>query len=383
MNKELINKIDSEEVINLLKTIISIKSMSWEEQALAEFVQKYLSDLGMETRIDHHGNVYGEYRNGSPTLLFNTHLDNVPVNSDWKTNPFESVIQDGLLYGRGACDPKGSLAGMLIAVKTLLKNTQLKGSVIFMGAATEEISPPSDKGTYKGIMDGAVKDVDMAICGEPTDCKACITQYGRMEYRLKTFGKAAHANAPEKGINSILHMAELVKALDSQVSRPVFPLLGKSTFNIGMINGGVQSNIVPATCEVLIDQGLVPGQTHETALAEMIEICDAVKSRIPDLNYQFETTYTGYATLLDTNEPIVKAAIAAINEVHGTNDAKEAAFTSHCDGDWLITFGHIPTLILGPGSLKLAHTSNEYVPLAEVIECAKIYTLTADHILNA
>ncbi|WP_165445446.1 M20 family metallopeptidase [Bacilliculturomica massiliensis] len=373
----------------LLKELIRIRSMSGEENELAEFVAGKLENMGMKVYRDRHGNLYGEYSFGDaegPVILLNTHLDNVPVGDGWERGPFAAEEEDGVIWGRGACDPKGAMAAMLTAVDTVVtqrppEGGRRQGKLIFMGAVAEEISPPSAKGTWKAVKDGLVK-ADMAICGEPTDNIPCIGEFGKMEYEIITHGKPSHGSAPEKGINAVIHMAHLLIALEEQAERRWSDLLGrKGTLNVGTISGGVQINIVPETARAQVERRLVPGQTAEGSLAELRRICDGVKEKIPELNYEINVAGEGNAAVISREEPAARLMRESVEAVTGRTPA-DRGFVAHADADWLITCGNIPTVIYGPGALSDAHTSHEKVRAADVEEAALVLTEFLDRALR-
>lgn len=373
------------ETTELLKQLIQIQSPSGQEQALADFLMERLKNMGMETSRDRHGNIYGSYEFTSgkwgapgtgPVILFNTHLDNVPVGQGWEIDPFEGLCTEGVIYGRGACDPKGAMAAMIGAAEALIGQDKggqgsYLGRLIFMGAVTEEISPPSAKGTWKAVKDGLLK-ADMAICGEPTENLPCIGEFGKLEYELVVLGKSAHASAPEQGVNGILHLCRLLLALDEKAERRWSPLLGRSgTLNVGLVSGGSQINIVPGEARAAIERRLVPGQTAEESMAELRGICHGVKEQYPDIEYRLQVTGEGNAALISQEEPVAKWMAESVEAVTGTAPGARG-FVAHADADWLITGANIPTVIFGPGALAHAHTCREQVKVKEVEEAAEI-----------
>lgn len=380
--------IEERDTTELLKRLLRIKSMSGEENELANFVGRWLQARGMETEKDRHGNLYAEYRfgeaaeeeNAGPVVLFNTHLDNVPIGEGWERSPFGAEEEDGIVYGRGACDPKGALAAMMTAAAAMIQDEKERektglpkrnGTLLLMAAVTEEISPPSAKGTWKAVKDGLVK-ADMAVCGEPTDNLPCIGEFGKMEYEIITHGKPAHASAPEQGVNAILHLSRLLLELDRRAERRWSELLGrKGTLNVGMISGGVQINIVAETARAKVERRLVPGQTAQESMDEMKRICDSVKAELPELNYEILVAGEGNAALISEEEPVARLMNASVEAVTGKRPGPKG-FVAHADADWLITYGKIPTVIYGPGSLSDAHTCREKVKTADVAEAANV-----------
>lgn len=384
-------KAEAQDPVELLSALIQIESMSGREQVLSDFVESKLHHMGMNTKRDEFGNLYGEYcfSDSGPVILFNTHLDNVPVGDGWTRDPFGAEQENGILYGRGACDPKGAMAAMLTAAETVIReheagrsgsgektadeSSPFCGTLIFMGAACEEISPPVEKGTWKAVQAGYVR-ADMAICGEPTDNIPCIGEFGKMEYEITTYGKPAHASAPERGVNAIIHMAKILTALEERVERRWSDLLSRrGTLNVGMIAGGVQVNIVPELAKASVERRLVPGQTAEGSLAEMRHICDSLRGEIPDLHYEIQVVGEGNAAVISETEPVAQLMAQSVETVTGNRPAPKG-FVAHADADWLITHGNIPTVIYGPGALSDAHTNHEQVKTADVSEAAAVLT---------
>jgi succinyl-diaminopimelate desuccinylase len=371
--------ISVEEVTLLLKELIRIPSRSYEEEKIAIYIQEYLKNCGAETWSDPHGNVFAKMGSGNPVLLLHAHMDTVPEGEGWERDPFGAEIMDNKVHGRGACDVKGGLAAMLAAFVNIAQSgQQLKGTLLFGAFVREEISPPESKGTMLALKDGLT--ADMAIVAEPTSLQACIAQIGRTEYKISLKGRAAHANTPEMGLNSITKMAELINELERKIQRPYSDILKRySTFNIGTIEGGIVSNIVPPQCSILIDRGLVPGQSAEDSLNEIRDIIeDVIKNS--HYSYELSVPYQGFPAEITESEPVVQHLIANINK-HTHTAADPTGFVSHCDADWLITFGKIPSVIFGPGNLNVAHTNHEYVDLTEVTLATQILTDTILDIL--
>lgn len=370
----------SEEIISLLKELIRIPSRSYEEQQIGQYLKSYLEKRAEETWMDQHGNVFAKIGSGNPVLLLHAHMDTVHEGEGWEKDPFGAEQIDNLIYGRGACDVKGGLTSMLLAFSKIAENPEkLKGTLVFGAFVCEEISPPESKGTMLALKDGL--QADMAIVAEPTSLQACIAQIGRTEYKITINGRAAHANTPEKGLNAVVKMAELISALEQRIDRPYSEILKRySTFNIGKIEGGIQSNIVPENCSILIDRGLVPSQNAEDSLAEMKMIVEDVL-KDSDFSYEISVPYQGFPAEVDPNEPVVRHLLHHI-EKHTNSPASATGFISHCDADWLITYGKIPSVIFGPGNLEVAHTNHEHVGVNEVVLATKILIDTVLSILE-
>jgi succinyl-diaminopimelate desuccinylase len=369
----------AEEVTLLLRELIRIPSRSYEEDNIAKYIQGYLEKSGLKPWMDQHGNVFAKIGSGNPVLLLHAHMDTVPEGEGWERDPFGAEVIENIIHGRGACDVKGGLASMLAAFVSITQsNRQIKGTLLFGAFVREEISPPESKGTMLALADGF--KVDMAIVAEPTSLQPCIAQIGRTEYKLTLKGRAAHANTPEMGLNSITKMAELINQFERKIRRPYSDILKRySTFNIGKIEGGVDSNIVPAQCSILIDRGLVPGQSAEGSLDEIRAIIEEVLKN-SDYSYELSVPYQGFPAEITEGEPVVQHLLTNIKK-HTHAAVSPTGFVSHCDADWLITYGKIPSVIFGPGNLKAAHTNHEYVDLNEVTLATQILSDTVLDIL--
>ncbi len=226
---------------------------------------------------------------------------------------------------------------------------------------------------------------DGAIVGEPTENKVCIGHKGLEWLEIVFTGKAAHGGTPTAGINAIDAAASFVQ----QVRTGLLPefaartdaLLGPPTINFGTVRGGDQPSTVAASCVLTADRRSLPGETYEFMRTELEAILAAVKAEMPGLGTELRRLPGGMATLehvaLKTapSEAIVKAVAAAHRRVTG-RVGEYGAFPAWTDGALLSEFAGIPTLILGPGDLAVAHSPEESIETAQIIEAARIYALT-------
>src|SRR5205823_2921844 len=163
--------------------------------------------------------------------------------------------KNGRLYGRGACDTKGSVAAMLGALceLTRLKQRPRETEIIFVGLVDEENAQAGSRAFAAGKL-----KADLAIVGEPTECKVVTAHKGSLWLRLETHGKSAHGARPDLGRNAVHAMSRIVDTLETdyamQLRRRRHPLLGHATINVGTIHGGTQPNIVPDNCAITIDR---------------------------------------------------------------------------------------------------------------------------------
>jgi acetylornithine deacetylase/succinyl-diaminopimelate desuccinylase-like protein len=214
-----------------------------------------------------------------------------------------------------------------------------------------------------------------AVVGEPTDLAVVVAHKGVVRFRLHVRGRAAHSSRPGEGVNAIIKMAAVLRGLEERL--PVrfearrHATLGAPTWNAGRIVGGLQPNIVPDACTVEIDRRLVPGESPASALEEVREAVADVARAEADLDVRLEEPYLAYGPLGTREDaPIVDAARTAVCAAGG--DGRLSAAPYGTDGGYLAALG-IPVVVLGPGSIDLAHSARESVPLDQVTAAVGVY----------
>ena len=301
----------------------------------------------------------------TPTILLAGHLDTVGI--DGYSQPFSAHVEDGRLYGRGACDMKAALAAYLEVIRVLkAAGIQLKGDVIIAGFCDEEHR-------MLGSADFATTGpkADVAIIGEPTELAVCSSHKGQICLVITTYGTAVHSSRPELGVNAIVAMSQVIEALQRYAtdlrSGPSHPLCGVATTNPGVISGGTIASTVPDVCRLELDRRTLPGQHLELVRAELHTLLQPL--RMNGLRYEISGP-TIMSHPLDTpiNSAVVRAMTGAASSVRGSLVAAEA-FPAATDAPNL----GIPSVICGPGSLKDAHTLHEFVAIEDVVTAVKIY----------
>ena len=295
---------------------------------------------------------------------------------------FSGAVHDGRLFGRGAVDMKGAVAAMAAALVALRRTGLLAAGRVTLAAVIDEET--ESLGAEHLINSGFT--ADGAIVGEPTKNQICIGHKGLEWLEIVFTGKAAHGGTPAAGINAIDAAASFVQRVRTgllpEFAARADDLLGPPTFNFGTVRGGDQPSTVAASCVLTADRRSVPGENYELMCAELESILAAVRAEMPGLGTELRRLPGGMATLehvaLKTapSEAIVEAVAAAHRRVTG-RDGEYGAFPAWTDGALLSAFAGIPTLILGPGDLAVAHSPEESVETAQVIEAARIYALTA------
>jgi acetylornithine deacetylase/succinyl-diaminopimelate desuccinylase len=316
-----------------------------------------------------------------PHLLLCGHTDTVPLNQADPGVGFSGTIHDGRIHGRGTTDMKGAVAAMAAALVALSRTgLPVAGRVTLAAVIDEEIE---SLGAEHLIGSGFT--ADGAIVGEPTQNQICIGHKGLEWLEIVFSGKAAHGGTPTAGINAIDAAASFIHrvrtGLLSQFDARADSLLGPPTLNFGTVRGGDQPSTVAASCVLTADRRSVPGETYEQICAELGRELAAVEAEMPGLGTTLRRMPGGMATLehvaLKTapTEAVVEAAAAARRRVCG-RAGELGAFPAWTDGALLSAFAGIPTLILGPGDLAVAHSPEESVEIAQVIEAARMYAVT-------
>jgi succinyl-diaminopimelate desuccinylase len=316
-------------------------------------------------------------------LLYNSHVDTVPVGEieKWKHDPFGAKVENGKMYGRGIADAKGSIAAMVMAAKAIAdSNIELSGNLVINPVSDEEV------GGFKGakhVLDSGEINPDYVVVGEITTNKIAIAEKGIVWFKITTEGRTAHASTPWDGINAIDKMINLLKMIDSKVVQQLkqrkHALTPPPSMNIGMITGGVKTNVVADKCEVTIDRRILPNETIEGATKELQDVIDEMKKQDPDFNAKIEVLLTGSPIETSQDSPIVKMAQEVCNS-RGISDKPEG-YLQASDGRFYAEKG-IPTILLGPGLAELAHSPDEWINPDEVVEATRIYSLLAAKVLK-
>jgi acetylornithine deacetylase/succinyl-diaminopimelate desuccinylase family protein len=353
----------------LLQQLVRIPSVNPEgspgvanpgEQACAEFIAKFLRQAGANVQLQpvfkNRPNVIGVFKPKgkiNTRLLLAPHTDTVSV-LGMSIDPFAAKVKGGKLYGRGASDTKGPMAAMLQAVKEFFVSDTFKSSgleITFVGLMGEEA------GNY-GAHAWAKKcpAYDLAIIGEPTDFKIVHAHKGCAWLKFSTKGKAVHASTPANGRNAINAMLPVLAYVETILSKRISsfanPRLGASSVVATVIHGGSKTNIIPDHCEIEVDLRFTPDLTvnkvlgfirqdlKQTGLDATVSVISSSSALHTDANHQLIKKILPHSKGLTTAPWFCDAAIFGLRG--------------------------IPSVALGPGSIKQAHTADEFIKLADL-----------------
>lgn len=345
------------------------------EAALVELLERKIAPWGAEITVTevfpNRPNLLAHFRGTDRTksLLLEAHADTVDV-TDMAFDPFDPVVADGRLRGRGACDTKGGMAAMLLALRYLLdRDGQPPIDVYFAATCNEE----TGAGGAKRLMTDGLRP-DAAIVAEPTELEIVYATRGAVRLLIKTRGVPAHSSTPGRGVNAIDHMRRILAAIEEQMApslaqRP-HPVMGAPTICVGTIHGGTQVNVVPAACAIEVDRRLVPGEDAAEVEREIAEMVAAAGQGLDQFDATCRTM-RGYPPFEeDADGPLAQRVAAACQKV--LSRATFATAPWSCDAGVFKQAG-IPSIVLGPGSIRQAHTRDESIELAQVVTAVELY----------
>lgn len=375
MKTKILEKVagNHDQMVTLVSEMVKIPSVSGDEAELAQYISAYCKDLGFETEIDRHGNLFAFVKGTRPgkRLIFNSHLDTVETGEGWSESPFSGRIDGDKIWGRGSTDCKGAIGAQIIAALSVVQaGLDFSGEICLMYPVEEEVQNVSHKGTYLALQDGFTGD--MAINGEDTDLHVCLACEGMLEVLITTHGVGAHGATPKEGKNAIAMMCRVIDELN-RIVPAVNKYTGSGSINPGVIQGGCRSSVVPDTCTLRCSRFTVPGENSALFLRQINEIFDRLTVADPDFSAEVELTYDSNPSIVDEADPIVKAMQVA--HAHIGKDCPLMGTPQHDDADFLTNVAHIPTVLYGPGTGLLAHMPNEYVKIEELDEAAQVYAL--------
>ena len=298
--------------------------------------------------------------------LFESHMDTVPAD-DWADRAFVPRISNGKIYGRGACDDKGSLAAMVLALVQLLESGKQPPSTVWLLAAGDE---EHSQCGIRHYMSQSPSPMGRAVIGEPTGTIPVIEQKGVIRWDITVHGRSAHTSQPENGRSAILDMLRVIEELSRHETdlqrRYQNPLMTGPTIAVTMIHGGRTRNAVPDECTIAVDFRLLPQMDRGLAMEELKRGLRSLQ--IPLTHSDFQCNVPGLRT--PANDSFVQRVVSLCRDRLG-RDVAPAGVPYGSDACWMPA--EVPTIVLGPGDIAQAHGVDEYVELEQVHHCAAVY----------
>ena len=367
-------------VLDTLADLIRINSVNPNydggvaEAEIAQYVFDFFQRRGITTVIrevlPRRPNVIATIagQNSQRRVVLEAHLDTVSAEA-MEISPFDPVKRDGKIYGRGACDTKGGMAAMMHAMAEVCESGDMPPcEIVFAATIDEEYS-------YRGVVDFCDGlTAHAAIVAEPTLLEPVIASKGLVRFIIETRGRAAHSAKPNLGNNAIEQMAVIIEEIvkdNAFLLKNQHPLLGPATCNIGVIRGGSQINLVPASCQIEIDRRLLPGETPDQVLNQYRSRLSGIASQFPKVD---AVLLPPLLTDLPLETPADHAVVQTLCDVLSSlgHSASPVGVPFCSDASKFGAIG-IPSVILGPGSIDQAHSSIEYIDTQQVIDAVHIY----------
>ncbi|GFN36813.1 M20 family metallopeptidase [Tepidimicrobium xylanilyticum] len=363
---------------NILRKLVSINTTNPpgnEMDAIKTILGFFPEDIAYKIveHGDNRGSLILEIKGEDEEKIgFIGHLDTVPVpdESNWVYPPFDGVTKDGYMYGRGTADMKGGVTAMILTALHFIENNITPPHTLkFVFTADEE----SGGIGVQALRDkDLLKDLSKVFIPEPTDEQIGICEKGALWLNIYVKGRASHGSRPDLGINAIEKLYEFVCRLkgNMDLEKEHF-LLGKSSFAITLISGGVKTNIIPEEAKASVDIRTIPGIDHEEILKKAHEICKTMEEEKPGISIEILVVNNRPPLTIDEGNTFIKEIIKTYEKL--SYPVKFKGLNFYTDASQLIPFHHIPFVILGPGEEKMCHQRNERISIESVMRMAKLY----------
>ena len=335
--------------INLLKSLISVSSLSRNEQDAAQIIRSFFTEskVKFDSKVNNTWVRNQFWKEGLPVVLLNSHIDTVKPASGYTRNPFSPDVENGILYGLGSNDAGGPLVTLLAVFMHFNSMENLPFNLIYAATAEEEISGTNG---LESIL-GELGPLDLAIVGEPTRMQMAIAEKGLMVLDCTAHGKSGHA-AREEGENSIYKAIADIEKIRNYKFEKVSDILGAVKMTVTIINSGSQHNVVPDLCSFTVDVRTNEFYSNQKVCDIITELVDA--DVVPR---SFRLNSSG----IPVAHPIVQRGISLGLNYYGSPTTSDQA---------VIPF---PSVKIGPGDSARSHTADEYILISEMEEGFQIY----------
>ena len=367
----------SDQIVGLLSRLVAVNTVNppGNEHLAAEIMRETLEPLGIECKTFEkepgRTNVMARIGSGAPRVLVACHFDVVPPGDGWETDPFAAIVRDGRVYGRGTSDNKGQLAVMLEIGRFLKQNEEeLIGEVILVGAADEErgsvlgLEWMADEGMLEADF-GLIPDIDNGMR------EISVAEKGAFFLKIVCHGKQAHGSTPERGVNAVWPMIDLlneVRRMNPEYAPD--PLFTAPTQNLGVISGGSAPNIVPARCEAQVDFRFLPSQEADKIEQAVRAAASNIEKASEGATFTFERLMTVDPMRIDERHPLVRRLQDKAQAVLGWRPELKGLSGSTVAKP-LVRTG-IPAVGFGPGEESQAHAANESIAIADLLSFAEV-----------
>ncbi len=377
-----------DDIIKFMRDIVAIPSMEGQLKDVGERIAAEMNKLGFdEVRFDKMGNIMGRIGNGEKVIVFDSHIDTVGVGDpeEWEWDPFIGKVEDGILYARGACDEKGSTPGMVYGMAFARDLGLLDGWTAWYFGNMEEWCDGIAPNTFVEVDPGIRPD--FVVIGEPTKMNVYRGHKGRLEMRVVSKGKSAHAASNHVGDNAIYKLLPVIAGIrDLEPSLGDHEFLGHGKITVSDMTVQTPSiNAVPDEAIIYIDRRMTFGETKEEVMKQVKDLIpEEFKAtvKVEELFYD-EPSYTGFVFPVDKYfpawayeeaHPLVQAGLAA-REAIGFEKAPAGKWEFSTNGIYWAGKADIPAIGFGPGDETTAHTVLDSVPLDDMVKATEFYAI--------
>ena len=382
MESKALSALDHEYLVSLTQKLVRMRTPNppADYSEIYPEMKSMMESLGLEVKVmqgmEGKPNVVGLWRGSdptAPTLLLDAHMDVVPAGEGWDVDPWAAEIRDGAIWGRGTADMKHSLA-IMITVARALKDAGFKPKGNLMIAATNDDETAGKFGLKYVIEEGIAKagwpQPDFHFLLEPSNWNVNVAFKGRVWIKVTVKGRSAHGGTPEKGINAITKMIELIGRLLS-IKRHSHPLMPSDTINVGTIQGGEKTNIVPDTCTATFDYRFVGPCSGDQATQRFRNVVATLEQEDPEFTVtEFEVFENRDPVEADPKAYPLTLLADTVKDVSG-RPGKPGGTLSAGNSYWSLRRGLTATMT-GPGDPGIIHTSKEHITLKDLSEGARI-----------
>ena len=378
-----------QELIEFTQSLVRLQSYSGQEEPVIRAVEQRMKALGYEeVVIDSMGNLLGRIGSGDKSILFDSHADTVAVNdeAEWQVPPFSGEIVDGRLYGRGSVDMKSSVAASIYAGALAHKLGYTSGKTVYVSCTVFE--EDCDGENLKHLFKELKLRPDYVVICEPSRNVIALGHKGKAQVAIKTHGVSAHGSAPEKGVNAIYEMAEIIQRVEKTNAALMKKDKPRGTLVMSKISSVSASlNAVPSECEVYLDRRTVPGEMEADIRKEMDALVQGKnatwavgtlqRKSWTGLDITYEPFHSAWKIAME--HELTQACIAAYRENFGSEPADFDFWDFSTNAVTPVSLG-IPTIGFGPGEYKLAHMRDENCPVDQIVGACGFYTKLIDKI---
>ena len=382
--------VDEDQLIELVKTLVSIPSVTNREHEISDWIYQKFKSLGLSDvrrlPVEEAGDTIVGWIDGpedGPKMMLNFHMDTFGVFDGWDTDPFTPHVEGDRLYGLGAHDMKGGAACLLGTVEALVESGVEMGGRVLVSATSDEEN--WSRGAHELINNGLLKDCSYCMVPEPT-APATITigQRGRHVFHLTFHGRTVSA-AYDSGVNAVVDAARVTAALANMDEKALgyneeFGMRG-SLCVIGLHGGGTMI-LVPELAEVYVDCHILPGETVEDAAAQIREtIMGAGIEGTYEMKWDERPTPAPSSFIVPPDSLFVRTVKKILEDELG-RDLRLILGRSVADTNHFAVHGGVPTIICGPSGGNTCE-ANEYVELSSLPVIARTYVRSVLDLLGS